>query len=107
MKYVDIDPGMTIDEIEAAANEIVESNKGQFDPEDDFIISRKVLNGPLPQYASPFSSVLPTVVINVWPLELAIPPERYLDSRTKCNPSQHSVKARLMAPKVKGRSRWY
>ncbi len=110
MKYVDIDPGMTIDEMEAATNETVERNRGHFNSQDDFIISHNVSNGPQPQYASAFSSVGPAVVINVWPVELAIPPERYgfydvgVDAVIT---SQRSVPARLMDPKVKSRSRLY
>ena len=110
MKYVEIDPGMTIEEMEVATNETIERNKVHLEPQDDFIVTHNVSNGPQPQYASAFSSVRPTVVINVWSVGTAIPPERYgfydhgVDAVIT---SQRSVPARLMDPKVKSRSRLY
>lgn len=110
LKTLEIDCGMTIDEMETVTIETVEINRPCFSEGQDFQIMHDVSRGPLSFYQSVFpEGVRPTVTINCWPLtgHLAAFADSYETGVHAVIPPQRSVPARLIDPKIKNRSRIY
>ncbi|MBM4080301.1 MAG: branched-chain amino acid aminotransferase [Planctomycetes bacterium] len=110
LRVLQIDCGMTIDEMEAATLQTLEVNRACFPAGLDAQIMHDVSRGPLPLYRPVFPEGLrPTVTINCWPLtwHLAHLAAAYETGLHAVIPPQRSVPARLIDPKVKNRSRVY
>lgn len=110
LRMLEIDCGMTLDEMEAATLQTIEMNRPGFPPGLDFQIMHNVSRGPLSLYQSVFPGGLrPTVTINCWPLITHLAPVADLYDRGvhAVIPPQRSVPARLIDPKIKNRSRIY
>ena len=108
LKMVEIDCGLTIDEMEAASLETIEVNRPYFPEGLDFQIMHNVSSGPLAIYHTVFPQGLrPTVTINCWPLtwHLAENADKYDTGVNAVIPPQKSVPSRLIDPKIKNRSR--
>ena len=110
LKIVEIDCGMSIDEMEAATLETIDVNRPSFPEGLDFQIMHNVSRGPLALYSSVFPKGLhPTVTINCWPLtwHLAADADLYETGVNAVITPQRSVPSRLIDPKIKNRSRIY
>lgn len=110
LRTLEIDCGLTEDEMEAATLETVERNRPSFEEGLDFQIVHNVSRGPLGFYGSVFEGgAKPTVTINCWPLtrHLAAFADAYVEGVHAVIPAQRSVPARLIDPKIKNRSRIY
>ena len=108
LKVTEMDPGMSIDEMEGATLQTIETNKGCFPEGLDFQIMHNVSRGPLPIYSVLFPGGLePTITINCWPLIWHLGPhaEEYAKGIHLVITPQQSVPARFLDPKVKNRSR--
>lgn len=110
LKILEIDCGLTIDEMEAATLKTLAINE-QTNPEGlDWQIMHNVSRGPLGLYSPVFPEGLrPTVSINCWPLprKVAGIAAAYEQGLHAVTPPQRSVPARLIDPKIKNRSRVY
>lgn len=110
LRTLEIDCGLTADEMEAATLETIERNRPCFADGTDFQIVHNVSRGPMRLYETVFEGgVKPTVTINCWPLtwHLAALAEAYVEGVHAVIPAQRSVPARLIDPKIKNRSRIY
>ena len=110
LRLLEIDCGLTIDEMEAATHDTFERNRATEADDVDWQIMHNASRGPLKLYESAFpDGCLPTVTINCWPLithqgaaaalydrgvDLAIVP-------------QLAIPAHLLDPKAKTRSRMH
>ena len=102
---------MTIDEMEQACLETIKKNELVFESHDEHRLMINVSRGPLGLYAPVFDGKLEsTVVISDFPLKwtVASMAELYDNGINSVIPSQLSIPASLMDPKIKNRSRvWY
>jgi len=108
MKLLEIDSGMTIDEMEATTHEALERNRATEPGDMDWQIMHNVSRGPLSFYASIFpEGCQPTVTINCWPMirHLAGCVPKYDEGVHLAIPSQLALPAHLLDPKAKTRSR--
>ena len=110
LQTLEIDCGLTPEEMEAATLETIERNRACFADGADFQIVHNVSRGPLGLYRSVFAGgPKATVTINCWPLtwHLAAFADAYVSGVHAVVPTQRSVPARLIDPKIKNRSRIY
>ena len=110
LKILEIDPLMTIDQMEDLTKQVVELNLPTFKPGIDFNIMHNVSRGTLGPYRSLFPDGLkPTISINCWPLYWHVGALSHLYD-TGVNAiitSQRSVPAQYIDPKIKNRSRLF
>ena len=109
LKYLGIDCGLTLEEMEQATLQTLELNLSALDGADAQIM-HNVSRGTLPMYKSVFGGTLrPTVTISCWPYwwHLAGYGPLYRGGVSAVIPAQRSVPAHLIDPKVKNRSRVY
>ncbi len=109
LRYLDIDCGMTIDEMEQVTLETLRINLPALEGAEAQIM-HNISRGPLGVYKSVFDGELrPTVTINCWPYWWHLAPygAMYRGGVHAVVPGQHSVPAHLIDPKVKNRSRVY
>ena len=109
LRYLDIDCGMTIDEMEQVTLETLRINLPALEGAEAQIM-HNISRGPLGVYKSVFDGELrPTVTINCWPYWWHLAPygALYRGGAHAVVPGQHSVPAHLIDPKVKNRSRVY
>jgi len=109
LRYLGIDCGMTLEEMEQATIQTLEVNLPALE-DADVQIMHNISRGPLPIYKSVFGgNVGPTVTINCWPYwwHLATYSPLYRSGINAVVPSQRSVPAYLIDPRVKNRSRIY
>ena len=111
IKILRIPINLNIDEMENACYETIERNEKYFEAHDEHRLMINVSRGPLGIYAPIFGGKLePTVVIADFPLKwtVASMAELYDNGINSVIPSQRSIPADLMDPKIKNRSRmWY
>jgi branched-chain amino acid aminotransferase len=111
IKILRIPIEMTIDEMEEICHETVKRNELVFDAHDEHRLMINVSRGPLGIYAPIFGGKLePTVVIADFPLKWTVASlaQLYEKGINLVIPSQRSIPAELMDPKIKNRSRiWY
>lgn len=110
LKILEIDCGLTIDEMEAATLKTLAINEQTNLEKLDWQIMHNVSRGPLGLYSPVFpEGMRPTVAINCWPLprKVAGTAAAYERGLHAITPPQHSVPARLIDPKIKNRSRVY
>lgn len=110
VKILQIPLKMTIDEMEQACYETIERNDSVFEDHDEHRLMINVSRGPLGIYAPVFDGRLdPTVVIADFPLKWTVAALAHLfDSGINAViPSQRSIPASLLEPKIKNRSRLY
>ena len=108
IRTLEIDCGLTIDEMEKATLDTLQVNMPAFPEGLDIQIMHNVSQGPLGVYRSVFpGGIKPTVTINCWPLtwHLARIADQYDRGVHAVIPPQQSVPARLLDPKIKNRSR--
>ena len=109
LRYLKIDCGMTMEEMETATLRTLEMNLAALDGAEAQIM-HNVSRGPLGLYKSVFNGeIRPTVTINCWPYWWHLAPNAplYRSGVHAVIPGQHSVPAYLIDPKVKNRSRVY
>ena len=109
LKYLGIDCGLTLDQMERATLQTLEMNLPALEGADAQIM-HNISRGPLPIYGRVFGGNLrPTVTINCWPYwwHLAAYGPLYRVGVNAVVTGQHSVPAYLIDPKVKNRSRIY
>lgn len=109
LRYYEIDCGMTIGEMEDATLHTLALNLDALDGAEAQIM-HNVSRGPLGIYKSVFDgSPRPTITINCWPYWWHLAPygPMYRNGVHAVIPTQHSVPAHLIDPKVKNRSRVY
>ena len=100
LKCAQIDSGMTPDELEAATFETIDRNRHLFGSEDDFWINHYISEG---------AGGKPSVLIYVRPLTAVLAERAHLYDQgiDAVIPTQQSVPARLIDPKIKNTSRLY
>jgi len=109
LRYVQVDCGLSLDEMEAVTLETVERNLPALEGL-DFQIMHDVTRGALPYYDGLVKEgTAPVVSINVFPLvrHLGGGADQYETGAHFVVPPQRSVPARFIDPKVKNRSRLY
>jgi len=109
LKYLGINCGLTLEEMERATLQTLEVNLLALDGADAQIM-HNISRGPLAVYRGVFGGTIgPTVTINCWPYwwHLAAYGPLYRAGINAVVPAQHSVPAYLIDPKVKNRSRIY
>jgi len=107
MRYLEIDCGLTIDEMEAATMETIERNLPALEGF-DYQIMHDVSRGGLSLYEGAIAEgIRSTVSINVWPLvrHTGGAAEKYETGSHFVIPRQQSIPARYLDPKAKNRSR--
>lgn len=123
LQLLEIDCGLSIDDMEKATLETLEKNIATEASDMDWQIMHDISRGPLPLYASVFpDGVRPTVSINCWPLithmgkfapnydtgvHLMIPaqqtlPAHLVDLKAKTRSRMHYRMAELQAARVSG-----
>ena len=108
LKLMEIDCGLTIDEMESATEDTLERNRPTETDDVDWQIMHDVSRGPLPPYRCLFPDGLtPTVIINCWPLLTHTAPmaEAYDSGVNVVIVSQLALPAHLLDAKAKTRSR--
>lgn len=102
---------MSIDEMEKACLKTIEVNEPFFSKTDEHRLMINVSRGPLGIYSPIFGENMePTIVIADFPLKwtVASMASLYEEGINSVIPSQRSIPATLMDPKIKNRSRmWY
>ena len=103
LKCAEIDSGMTADELENATCATIDRNLHHFGPDEDFWINHFISNGRTG------TSGEPSVLIYVRPLSASLSERaRFYESGVDAViPTQRSVPARLIDPKIKNTSRIY
>lgn len=110
IKVLQIPVGMSLEEMESAVHETIESNSHLFTENDEHRVMIDVTRGPLSMYSRVFEGkVSPTVIISVFPFKWTIAPLTPLyDSGVHAViPSQRAIPADLLEPKIKNRSRMH
>ena len=110
LKILEIDCGLTVDELEAATHKTIEINRSCFAEGVDFQIMHNVSRGPTGYYRSIFTDGgRPTVTISCWPLtaQMATMASGYETGVSAVTPLQRAIPARLIDSKIKTRSRVY
>ena len=107
LKLIEIDCGLTQDEMHAVTLQTIERNIPLLDKRMDFYIMHDVSRGPLPMYRELFGELRPTVAVSVWPLASKLGPlAKYFDTGlTAVIPSQRAIPFCYIDPKAKTRSR--
>lgn len=108
LRLLEIDCGLTIEEMEVATQETFERNRTTEADDVDWHIMHNASRGPLSFYRSVFpDGCRPTVTINCWPLitNQSAAAERYDKGVDLAIVPQLAVPAHLIDPKAKTRSR--
>ncbi len=108
MKHVQIEPPMTLDQMEEVCYATIDKNEPLFSATDEHRLMINVSRGPLSIYADIFDGRLqPTVVVADFPLKWTVASMGSLfDSGINAVvTSQRAIPASLLDPKVKSRSR--
>jgi len=108
MKYVRIDPGMTIDEMEDACYQTIEKNDYAFEDDDEHRLMIDISRGILPLYQGVVGTHSGTnVIIADFPLRWTVANmgELFDIGINAVIPSQRAIPAQFLEPKVKNRSR--
>jgi branched-chain amino acid aminotransferase len=106
-KHVQIDIGMTIEELEGACATIQEANK--FNTDDEHRLMINVTRGTLPMYSETNKHKGTNVIIADFPLRWTVAGmgKLFEDGINAVTPSQRAIPAHLLEPKVKNRSRMH
>ena len=110
LRLLEIDCGLTIDEMEQATLECLERNIPTEGPDMDWQIMHDVSRGPLALYQSVFpEGIRPTVSINCWPLitHMGTFAPNYDTGVQLMIPAQQTIPANLLDLKAKTRSRMH
>lgn len=110
MKYIQLTPPMSIDEMEKACLKTIEVNDPAFDAHDEHRLMINVSRGPLAIYSEVFGGKTdPNVIIADFPLKWTVAGMgKYYDTGINAVvPSQRAIPASLLEPKVKNRSRLF
>ena len=110
LKLLEIDCGLSIDQMEAVTLDTLERNRPTEPSDVDWWVAHGVSRGPLEVYASVFKDgCRPTVCINCWPLivHMAGFAPKYDTGIDLVIPAQHALPAHLLDPKAKTRSRMH
>jgi branched-chain amino acid aminotransferase len=108
VKMLKIPLKMSAEQMEQAVYKTIEVNEQAFNENDEHRVMIDVTRGPLSMYARVFDGKIgPTVVISVFPFKWTIAPLTPLyDSGVHAViPSQRTIPADLLEPKIKNRSR--
>ena len=108
LKLLEIDCGLSIDEMERLTHQTLERNLPTEADDMDWQIMHDVSRGPLPPYRTAFPDGLrPTVSINCWPLitHMGGFAPKYESGAHIMIAAQQAVPAHLIDPKAKTRSR--
>lgn len=108
LRLLEIDCGLTLDEMERITLETLESNLPTESAEMDWQIMHDVSRGPLDVYHTSFpEGIHPTVSINCWPLitHMGGFAPKYASGVDVVIPAQQALPAHLVDPKAKTRSR--
>jgi len=110
LRLLEIDCGLTIDEMEQATLECLQRNIPTEGPDMDWQIMHDVSRGPLALYQSVFpDGIGPTVSINCWPLitHMGTFASNYDSGVHLMIPAQQTIPANLLDLKAKTRSRMH
>ena len=110
IKMLEIPLEMNPEKMEQAVFQTIEANDHLFSSNDEHRVMIDVSRGPLSMYARLFGGKIePTVVISVFPFKWTITPiARLYDTGVHAViPSQRSLPAALLEPKIKSRSRMH
>ena len=108
MKYVCLDCGMSIDEMEQACYEVIEANEPVFEKDDEHRLMIDVTRGLLSIYQNTVDSEKgANVIIADFPLRWTVNSMGHLYDKgiNAVIPSQRAIPAWLLEPKIKNRSR--
>ncbi len=108
LRLMEIDCGLSIDEMERVTLETLQRNWGTEADDVDWQIMHDVSRGPMPIYRSVFpQGLVPTVTINCWPLiaHMGGFAATYDTGAHLVIPAQQALPAHLVDPKAKTRSR--
>lgn len=108
LRLMEINCGLTIDEMERVTHETLERNRPTEPADVDWQIMHDVSRGPLDIYRTSFDEPLrPTVSINCWPLltHMGGFAPKYDTGVHLVIPAQQTLPAHLVDPKAKTRSR--
>jgi len=108
LRPMEIDCGMSIDEMERITRETLDRNLPTESKDVDWQIMHDVSRGPLDIYRTAFSEpVRPTVSINCWPMitHMGGFAPKYSSGVDLVIPAQQTLPAHLVDPKAKTRSR--
>lgn len=108
LRLLEIDCGVTIDQMEQITRETLERNLATESPDMDWQIMHDVSRGPLGVYRTAFTEgIRPTVSINCWPLitHMGGFAPNYSSGVHVVIPAQQTLPAHLVDPKAKTRSR--
>ncbi len=111
LKILRIPEPMSKSDLEKKCHEVIEINEPMFTDDDEHRIMVNVSRGPLGIYAPMFGGKIEsTIVVADIPLRMTVAGfSKFYDQGINCViPSQRSIPAHLMEPKIKNRSRmWY
>lgn len=110
LKILEIDCGLTLEEMEAATLKTVEINRPCFSTGTDFQIMHNVSRGPVGYYPILFpEEARPTIAIATWVMSIQVGAlaEAYETGVHAVTPRQQAIPARFIDPKIKTRSRVY
>lgn len=110
LRLLEIDCGLTIDEMERATLQTLEKNIPTESADVDWQIMHDISRGPLPLYGTAFpDGVCPTVSINCWPLitHMGGFAAKYETGVDVMIPAQQTLPAHLLDLKAKTRSRMH
>lgn len=106
LQVVGVDPGMTIDELAAAARQLVARNHRLLEPGDDLGLSLLVTPGTYPTF-SPSTAGRPAVCMHTYPLPFRLWAEKYRRGQALVCSDVEQVSPRSWPPSLKCRSRMH
>jgi branched-chain amino acid aminotransferase len=106
LRTIDVDPGMTIDQLAAVARELATQNHRRLASGDDLGLSIFVTPGLYPTF-SPSAPATPSVGMHTYPLPFALWAEKYRRGQALVTTDFQQVSSRSWPPGLKCRSRMH
>lgn len=101
LKYVGIDPGLTVDEFAQISKEVVERNLHLLGPGEDFWVGQRVTRGVDVVGGDFWQNSGPTVIVECTPLPLKARAPLYRDGIEVAFPSVQRIPPECLSPNVK------
>jgi branched-chain amino acid aminotransferase len=101
LKYMDIDPGLTLDDFVSISEQVIERNRHFLSADDDYWITQRVTRGANVVGGDLWQSGAPTVIVECTPLPLKARAHLFRDGIDVLFPSMRRVAPDSLSPNVK------
>jgi len=102
--YVQIDPGLTPEEVQDITLEVIKRNEKNWAPNDDYIYGQRISRGEI-SYLNPAAATRPTVLIECVPIPFKSFAKRYVEGIHLVTTPIRQIPPQCLDPRVKFQSR--